>query len=239
MAAGEPTCPHCGAAIGQNSLECPYCHAVLQTEICPKCFGLMFSGSKFCPHCGAVAENLAPKGSDLPCPRCKKPLAAIKVADTPLDECEHCGGLWIALAAFDHICSSADAQTAASGLNLPPPLAFDAGVRYLNCPNCQKLMNRTNYGGGSGIVINVCKGHGVWLDRDEMRQIVEFIRAGGLQKLEEKNVERAHVQLMEAEAKAMNVDAGGAMMDEQAFMMRFDLGNFIGDVLGSLIRHML
>jgi Zn-finger nucleic acid-binding protein len=238
MASGQPTCPHCGAAIEQNALECPYCHAALQTEICPKCFGLMFSGSKFCPHCGAVAEEMAPKGTDLSCPRCKTTMSSIKVADTPLDECPHCGGLWISLAAFDHVCSDTAAQTAASGLDLPPPVPQDVRVHYLGCPNCGKLMNRTNYGGGSGIVINVCKGHGVWLDRDEMRQIVEFIRAGGLKKLEEKSEEQAHEQAMEAKSQAMNIDVGGAIEDEQAFQAKMDFDDMAHVLINSLLRHL-
>jgi hypothetical protein len=30
-------------------------------------------------------------------------------------------------------------------------------------------------------VVDVCKGHGTWFDCDEMRRIVAFIRAGGLE----------------------------------------------------------
>jgi Zn-finger nucleic acid-binding protein len=40
-------------------------------------------------------------------------------------------------------------------------------------------MNRTNYAAGSRIVIDGCKSHGSWFDREELRQIVEFIRSGG------------------------------------------------------------
>ena len=29
--------------------------------------------------------------------------------------------------------------------------------------------------------MDVCKGHGSWFDRDELRRIVEFIRSGGLE----------------------------------------------------------
>ena len=41
-------------------------------------------------------------------------------------------------------------------------------------------MNRMNYASRSGVIINVCRPHGIWLDRDCMRQIIEFIRGGGL-----------------------------------------------------------
>jgi len=41
-------------------------------------------------------------------------------------------------------------------------------------------MNRINFARCSGVVVDVCKGHGTWFDRDELHEIVEFIRSGGL-----------------------------------------------------------
>jgi Zn-finger nucleic acid-binding protein len=243
MGTGQPTCPHCGAAIEQNSLECPYCHAALQTEICPKCFGLMFTGSKFCPHCGAVAQNLAPEGTKLQCPRCKVPLAAVTAGDTPLDECQRCGGLWISVAAFDHICSDTAAQTAATGLNLPPSVPQDTHVHYMGCPKCSNLMNRTNYGHASGIIINVCKPHGIWLDRDEMRQIVEFLRAGGMQKIhaaEEDRFRDERTELHEEErtgaafADYNPLDLSGTVTPLSSWS---GSGGLIVDLINSLIGH--
>jgi hypothetical protein len=43
-------------------------------------------------------------------------------------------------------------------------------------------MNRTNYGHISGVVLDVCKDHGLWFDKDKLRQVLEFIEAGGLEK---------------------------------------------------------
>jgi hypothetical protein len=36
--------------------------------------------------------------------------------------------------------------------------------------------------------VDVCKGHGTWFDRDELRRIVEFIRSGGLELAREKEL---------------------------------------------------
>ena len=41
-------------------------------------------------------------------------------------------------------------------------------------------MNRVNFAHCSHVIVNVCSEHGTWFDRDELRRIVEFIRAGGL-----------------------------------------------------------
>jgi Zn-finger nucleic acid-binding protein len=41
-------------------------------------------------------------------------------------------------------------------------------------------MNRINFARCSGVVVDVCRGHGTWFDREELSRIVEFIRGGGL-----------------------------------------------------------
>ena len=53
------------------------------------------------------------EGNDakLPCPRCHISLVDVKVADTPLEECTRCGGLWIDVSSFEFICSNAEAHT--------------------------------------------------------------------------------------------------------------------------------
>ncbi len=138
-------------------------------------------GSKFCPHCGCRVEAITAAGdSTRLCPRCSVRLEDVKVTNTPLEECTRCGGIWIDVASFEFLCSNAEAQQAATGLRLPPPVPMDPHVHYLKCPQCTSLMNRMNYASRSGIIISVCRAHGIWLDRDRMLQIIEFIRAGGL-----------------------------------------------------------
>jgi Zn-finger nucleic acid-binding protein len=191
MEAGMLNCPSCGAAVSQDSPQCQYCHALLQTVACAKCMGMMFMGSKFCPHCGAGVEQVA--GGDTvkkACPRCNTDLMDVKVGTTPLEECGKCGGLWVDVKNFDSICSNAEAQTAALGLEIPKPVEIDAHVRYLKCPQCSNMMGRMNYAGRSGVVIQVCRPHGIWLDRDEMRQIIEFIRGGGLDRARQLEVQQ-------------------------------------------------
>jgi Zn-finger nucleic acid-binding protein len=40
-------------------------------------------------------------------------------------------------------------------------------------------MNRINFD-RSGVVVDICKGHGIWFDRDELTRIASFIHAGNL-----------------------------------------------------------
>jgi Zn-finger nucleic acid-binding protein len=41
-------------------------------------------------------------------------------------------------------------------------------------------MNRTNFAKSSGVVLDVCKNHGVWLDRGELQRVLQFVDRGGL-----------------------------------------------------------
>lgn len=45
-------------------------------------------------------------------------------------------------------------------------------------------MNRKNYGGRSGIIIDWCGPHGTWLDADELEEIATYIAEGGLPRSE-------------------------------------------------------
>ena len=42
------------------------------------------------------------------------------------------------------------------------------------------MMNRVNFGRLSGTIIDVCRGHGAFLDAGELHAIVTFITEGGL-----------------------------------------------------------
>ena len=56
-----------------------------------------------------------------------------------------------------------------------------------------------------GVIIDLCKQHGVWFDRNELSRIVEFIRAGGLEvsrakeraaiEEERRNLQQEHIAL--------------------------------------------
>lgn len=182
-------CPNCGAAVSTDSANCLFCQARLATVACPSCFGMMFIGSRHCQHCGAQAARIEENAGEVAkrnCPRCGIDLKRAIVGSVELRECERCVGLWVDVSSFEKICAEREQQSAVLGAASPVPAGlkdFDAGkrVRYVPCPVCNELMNRVNFARCSGVVIDVCKGHGTWFDRDEMQKIVEFIREGGLE----------------------------------------------------------
>jgi len=175
----------CGAPASTDAASCGHCGARLATVACPSCFGLMFLGAKFCSHCGAKLDRKeADQSEQAPCPRCRTKMKAVVIGVTELLECPRCEGLWADTASVEQICADREKQAAILGMSAitPPPEsgAVEDKVRYLPCPNCHQLMNRINFAHWSNIIVDVCKGHGTWFDRDELRRIVEFIRAGGI-----------------------------------------------------------
>ena len=41
-------------------------------------------------------------------------------------------------------------------------------------------MNRVNFAHSSGVILDVCKTDGVWLDRSELQRVLGFVDAGGM-----------------------------------------------------------
>jgi Zn-finger nucleic acid-binding protein len=191
MQAQTLNCPNCGAAISSDAPQCQYCESKLATVACPSCFGMMFLGSKFCPHCGTTATAAAPASlSVLKCPRCQIDMSSVTMGKAPMRECSRCEGLWLDALVFQSICADSEQQSVILGdafTNEHKPATPPAEqVRYIPCPHCRQLMNRINFAKCSNVIVDVCKQHGTWFDRDELREIVEFIRGGGMQLTREK-----------------------------------------------------
>jgi Zn-finger nucleic acid-binding protein len=191
-------CPNCGAAASIDSTKCDHCGAGLATVACASCFGMIFLGSKFCPHCGARAGRIEDENetTNLSCPRCQVSLQSVAIGpagEVKVHECPKCVGLWVNVETFEAICSDREQQALVLGGASSPPARIELKleeVRYLSCPRCRTLMNRVNFAGRSGVIIDACRGHGTWFDRNELQNIVNFIRSGGLEIARERQQEQ-------------------------------------------------
>jgi Zn-finger nucleic acid-binding protein len=207
-------CPMCGAATSSDATLCEHCGARLATVACPSCFGLMFLGSKFCSHCGARMDRTEEAASArFNCPRCGCQLNAVKLANTQLMECPKCEGIWADSDTLQQICVDREKQGAVLGTagGAPPKEGVEwEQVHYIPCPVCKKLMNRVNFAHCSHVVVDVCRLHGTWFDKDELRRIVEFIRAGGLEAARAREMEELERRRRELQAvqsgKALDAD---------------------------------
>jgi Zn-finger nucleic acid-binding protein len=55
----------------------------------------------------------------------------------------------------------------------------DRAIVYRKCPVCAERMSPLNFGGHSGVILDSCGTHGVWLEGSELRRLTEWWRAGG------------------------------------------------------------
>jgi len=181
-------CPMCGARASIAATSCDFCGAPLATVSCPSCFGMIFLGEKFCPHCGAKTQRTeVPGGETRLCPRCHVRMNAVVIGKANLHECARCEGIWADADTLQQLCSDREEQAsvlgmAAHNVAAPETVPLEQQIHYLPCPICKKLMNRVNFAKCSHVVVDVCNRHGTWFDKDELRRIIEFIRAGGLER---------------------------------------------------------
>ncbi len=220
--AGALRCPSCGAPATPDSTACPYCGTLLALVACPSCFAKLFRGTRFCAQCGAeaVREEAKPRPAR-PCPECQRPFSPVKVGSVTLDECTRCGGLWVDSASFRRVCEETEEQTVVlKAISSRPEAAPPTGgpQRYWPCPECRRLMNRQNFARVSGIIVDVCRGHGVWFNQGELRRIVEFIRAGGMERARareksELRDERARLHRAQLDAQRLAARLPGAHGD--------------------------
>jgi Zn-finger nucleic acid-binding protein/ribosomal protein L40E len=186
-------CGACGAQVDADARSCAYCGSSIVRDqaklslICPECYARNEKTSRFCTACG-VAFNPEPiqvEGRERNCPDCTLLMPVRQVAGIALNECTECNGLWVPGESFDVLVTRAAESFRSRGQEHAPPAPRVTGanpaqqkVRYRKCPDCDAFMQRRNYHRSSGIIIDVCRDHGTWLDADELEGIAGFIASG-------------------------------------------------------------
>jgi Zn-finger nucleic acid-binding protein len=139
------------------------------------------------------------------CPRCQDETLRVEVvSETAIERCNRCEGLWIDRESVERLVhknrSEGAVRAASSGgrISTATNLLKATADGYLRCPVCNQLMWRQNFGKISGVLIDVCRAHGTWFDRDELHRVIEFIRSGGLERSARKTRD-----LLDAEVKVL------------------------------------
>ena len=231
-------CPACGASVSSDATRCVFCGVALATVACPSCFGMMFAGAKFCSHCGAKADRTEVAGGDTRlCPRCQVAMKAVTVGATSLLECSLCEGIWVDVDSLREICAEREKQAAVLGMPAPPdqPVELEKQIRYIPCPICHELMNRVNFAHCSFVIVDVCKPHGTWFDKDELRRTIEFIRAGGLEKARVQELE----QIKDEQRNLAAARSYSAPLDPTFTGHTYDVPSNVATTAFDLLLHLL
>ena len=188
-------CPFYGAPAAEDAGTCGYCHANLAVVGCPSCFAHLFAGMRYCPKCGIEVSREEEGASAFSCPDGHGALTDVRVGILTFGECSGCHGLWIDAEQFAHVIDSQESRATLLRWHEESDRSLvvvaETVIKYRPCPRCTKLMNRVNFARVSKVIIDVCKSHGTWFDRDELARGVTFVQDGGLERSREVEHERA------------------------------------------------
>jgi Zn-finger nucleic acid-binding protein len=167
----------------------------------------MFAGATFCAKCGTARDRGEAPSENARCPVCEGPFQRVDVGKTTFLECTACDGAWIDATTFEALCADSEAQAAVLHRYAGRSDVAPGPVKYRCCLRCGKMMNRVNFGRLSGAVVDVCRGHGTYLDVGELHQIVSFIRGGGIERARRRQLEEMRQEKRDLEALETRVRA--------------------------------
>lgn len=98
-----------------------------------------------------------------------------------IDQCSTCGGTWLDAGELRDVVDRHDidhGDEARARANAEPR-AIAAGDQRpaLSCPVCKNTLERYPYDEASGVLIDSCMTHGVWLDHGELERAEAWIEA--------------------------------------------------------------
>ncbi len=191
-------CSSCSAPLPADSIVCTYCGSRNDTDL----KGIHY----FTTH---ELESVRI------CPRCNVRLKTIDLnikGKFLIERCDECLGLF-----FDPNELEALLEATVSNvftINRSQLQAFkslkknsEQGAFYIKCPVCSNIMNRVNFGTNSGVIIDRCKEHGVWLDGGELNSLFEWMKAGGKLLQQEKEEQQRKLEIRELERKKRGGDS--------------------------------
>jgi Zn-finger nucleic acid-binding protein len=163
---------------------------------CASCSAPLAANTQYCSYCrvrndidlqGKHDYHVIDSTSERVCPECEQSLQTISLdaaGSLRIERCAHCFGLFFDPGEIESLLESAVAPVVTVNLELlnninQDRFPQDTKVKYLKCPVCQVLMNRLIYGYRSGVIIDQCRSHGIWLDGGQISHLLEWKKAGG------------------------------------------------------------
>lgn len=200
MDANVLRCGACGGTIAEGVGTCRFCSATVESRHCLACFHANLASAAHCAACGReLGLEVVGDPASLRCPACSGDVEFVAIpagARGSVHECPRCTGQFV-----DHetLRSLFDERQALGRPTLRPPAPAPLGpVRYLPCPVCHARMNRKNFAERSGVIVDVCKAHGIWFDHGELPRVLAFVEAGGLREAERRAEEQKRALAKEA-----------------------------------------
>lgn len=111
------------------------------------------------------------------CPVCEKQMIVLEMEGLELDHCMNCGGTWLDAEEIEWLDELAGVAPGAVTAALAGATTRKNPNR--RCPRCRKKMAVVTLGNSPGVEVDRCtRGHGLWMDRGELRAIVQAFGGG-------------------------------------------------------------
>jgi Zn-finger nucleic acid-binding protein len=235
--AGRFVCPACGAGVAEGARRCAHCDAPVATVRCAACFHMSAPDAAHCAGCGRnLGLEPIPRSDQLGCPDCHTPMSLLDCGPGAIHDCGRCGGQFIELAALRDLIERHDRLDVGVGVTRASASARSvqahAEVRYVACPVCRALMNRRNFGGASGVIVDVCAKHGTWFDLGELPRALAFVESGGLTRARQREAQERHREARERTASAAEPSSIRGLGDDDGSARAG--GSILSDLLDAL-----
>lgn len=185
---------------------------------CQSCSAPLPPNTQYCSYCGIRNDidihgkhdyHIVTRQSERICPECHISMQTISLEMQPplqIERCEQCFGLFFDPGEVEALLQNLVSPVFAVNPELLGNINKDRyqnnkPVKYLECPVCLNMMNRVAFGHRSGVVIDQCKAHGIWLDGGEITHLLEWRKAGGQILHEQKQAEKRQKSNRPTDAK--------------------------------------
>ena len=109
------------------------------------------------------------------CPRCRTPLDSHVASRLTLHGCPSCGGVWLDAEASHKVVEAIDPDVIAAADAEGQAARVRANVdAAAPCPVCQRALDRMPIE-QARVVVDACREHGVWFDRDELQTVMRAV----------------------------------------------------------------
>jgi Zn-finger nucleic acid-binding protein len=195
---------------------------------CQQCGGRLEGNLTVCNFCGTRQDvdlrqihfrDLGNNGS-MPCPGCESTLNVIEFETDPriqIERCDTCLGLFFNPGELETLLEQKTNPLVWLDTQRLDEIAENFGynheVIYLQCPMCRERMSHMNFGGKSGVILDRCGAHGVWVEGGELRRLLEWWRAGG-KHIHQANEAQKVAKLRSYQLPPMGSDMGGSRLGD-------------------------
>lgn len=105
------------------------------------------------------------------CPKCDVPLFLARFREVEVDVCPQCRGLWLDAGELEELLRQTGADATDPLLQFQHQPGVDAPKAGHLCPRCDDRLHEIR--AGASLTLDRCpRGHGLWFDADELRQLL-------------------------------------------------------------------